>query len=376
ISKERDLMKKSLLLLPVLALAACDNNKPKYDMTLACEDGAKGTYLVEAKIYETKADLVITRLDKELRHKSNEWLADHLWLYNKLPLIDDKIEISLSAESAFSEYTDPGHVKLSMSHGNLTGGLGFSLWHAADNNLTVNDGEKIPDGEWMVGTSCHLVVDRKLTDYGDMTPEEIKKMKNCAAYNEIQLSMDTVAPSTAAYVVYDENTGREMFISKEQMKVITNGVDFNHFVLANIRYYLEDAKHACEIADKLKAYIKEHIDEEGKPIYVAENMHCAGSDSAETTKIEIYRRYAMVYSGNRTYRLEGSRMTFDDEPTRTYEHDGIDLLAHTSANKTKIGFVFVNHRCFFDETEEDNPAQKKQTKAVDKELIDKIFSWF
>lgn len=367
-------MKRMMFLLPVLALAACD--KPKYDMTLACEDGAKGQYLVEAKIYETRADLVITRLDKELRNKRNEWLADHLWLYNKLPLIDDKIEISLPAEMAFSDYTDPGHVKLSMSHSNLTGGLGFSLWHAADNNLTMNDGEKIPDGEWMVGTPCKLVVDRKLTDYGDMTPEEIKKMKNCAAYNEIQLSMDTVAPGTAAYVVYDEDSGREMFISKEQMKEITKGVEFNHFVLQNIRYYLDDAKHACEIADRLKAYIKEHIDTEGKPIFVAENMRCGNSDSPETSKIEIYRRYAMVYSGNRTYRLENTKMTFDEEPTKTYERDGIDLFVHTSDNKNKIGFVYMNRRCFFDETEEDNPAQKKQTKAVDREIVDKIFSMF
>ena len=84
-------MKKALLLLPVLALAACD--RPKYDVTLSCEDGAQGTYLVEAKVYETKADLKITRLDKKLREK--EPVADHLWLYNQLPLIDDTMKISL-----------------------------------------------------------------------------------------------------------------------------------------------------------------------------------------------------------------------------------------------------------------------------------------
>ena len=36
----------------------------------------------------------------------------------------------------------------------------------------------------------------------------------------------------------------------------------------------------------------------------------------------------------------------------------------------------MNRRCFFDETEEYNPAQKKQTKAVDREIVDKIFSMF
>ena len=137
-------MKKALLLLSIFALAACDNNKPKYDVLLSCEDGAEGRYLVQAKVYETKADLVITRLDKELRKK--EWLAGHLWLYNKLPLIDDKIKMSLPAKESFSVYEERDHVRLEMGHDNLSGGVDFSLWHASDKNLILNDGEEIPDG--------------------------------------------------------------------------------------------------------------------------------------------------------------------------------------------------------------------------------------
>lgn len=366
-------MKKSLLLLPVLALAACD--KPKYEVALSCEDGAKGQYLVEAKIYKTKADLVVTRLSKEMREKHKEWLADHVWLYNQVPEIGDTVKISIPAREAFSDYTEKDHIRLDMGHNLLDGGLRFTLWHAAE-NLTLRDGEKIPDGQFMVGSPCDPIIDRKMPNYGNIAPEKLKEIKKCAAYLQSQAHSDTVAPGTAAFIVYDENSDREMIVSKEQMDVFTNGVELHHYFLYNMSKYPEEASHACEVANKLRAYINEHIDAEGKPIYVIDNMHCDGSDSPETTKFEIYRRYAKVYIGKETYRLEKSKWGWGEDPTITYEDGGVTLVAHAYSKENKIGFVFMDRRCFFDETEENNPAQKKQTKTVDKELIDKIFSMF
>ena len=369
-------MKKSLFLLPVLALAACDNNKPKYDMTLSCDDGANGKYLVEAKVYETKADLIVTRLSKELRGKHKEWLADHLWLYNKVPEIGDTVKVSVPAREAYSDYVEKGQIRLDVGHDLLDGGLRFTLWHASDNNLTLRDGEKIENGEWMVGSPCEPVIDRRIPNYGNIAPEMLKEIKACAAYLQDQAHSDTIAPGTAAFIVYDENSDREMIVTQEQMDVFTNGVELHHYFLYNMSKYPEDASHACEVANKLRAYINEHIDAEGKPIYVIDNMYCDGSDSPETTKFEIYRRYAKVYIGKETYRLEKSRWGWGKDPTVTFEDGGVTLVAQAYSKENKIGFVLMDRRCFFDETEENNPAQKKQTKTIEKELMDKIFSQF
>ena len=74
--------------------------------------------------------------------------------------------------------------------------------------------------------------------------------------------------------MYDENSDREMIVTQEQMDVFTNGVELHHYFLYNMSKYPEDASHACEVANKLRAYINEHIDAEGKPIYVIDNMYC------------------------------------------------------------------------------------------------------
>lgn len=366
-------MKSILLLLMGLTLIGCDNRQ--YDVLLSCEDGASGKYLIDAKIDKNKADLDITRLSKELRGKHKEWLAEHLWLYNQIPEIDDTIHISLPVDKVFSVYQEENRIKLDMRHDSLDGGLRVTLWHASDDDLSMADGEKIPDGEWMVGTPCNIVIDRFVPDYDNIEPKKLKEIKACAAYLESQALLDTIAPGKSAFVVYDENSDREMFVSKEQMNVLTNGIEFGHLMLQNLFNYPQDAVFACEVADKLRAYTKEHIDTEGKPIYVVENMHCNGADNPETTKIELYRRYAKVYVGNETYRLDKTKFGWDDDPSVTYDNDGVNLLIHADSKTNKIGFVFLDHRCFFNETEEDNSAQKKQTQTIDKELIDKIFEF-
>ena len=253
--------KISIILLPVLALAACD--RPQYDLQMVCEDGAHGNLLVDAKIYKSHADLVVKRIDKELRDKAhkknNMWLADHVWLYNQIPNIDDKIELSLPV-TEYGDYEIPGKIKLDLSHGSLTGGLNFTLWHAADNNLTMSNGDKIADGEYMVGTDCAPVLYPKKVNKNNLSAED----KNCLNYVGSQVQFDST-PTEIRLRVYDEKTGREMYIGEATINEIFGGVKPNHFYLGNMNYYPEDAKLACDVAARLREYIAAHIDAEHIP---------------------------------------------------------------------------------------------------------------
>lgn len=153
-------MKKIALLLPVLALSACD--RPQYDLQMVCEDGAHGDLLVDAKIYKSHADLAITRLSKELREKARGTmrLADHSWVYNQIPEIDDMIEISVPANDKHEgDYELAGKIEFSLGRDDLTGGRTFTLWHMSDNNLTMKDGEVLPNGMPIIGLECKPVVD-------------------------------------------------------------------------------------------------------------------------------------------------------------------------------------------------------------------------
>lgn len=260
-------MKRICCLMGLLGLCACD--RPQYDLQMVCEDGARGNLLVDAKIYESHADLVIKRLDKELRDKAQRknsmWLADHVWLYNQIPNIDDKIELVLPVNE-YGNYEVPGKIRLDLNHDNLTGGLNFTLWHAADNNLTMRSGDRIADGEYMVGTDCKPVLYAKNVNKNNLSAED----KNCLNYVGSQAQFDST-PTETRLRVYDETTGREMYIiGASVINEIFGGVELHHFYLENMNYYTEDAKHACEVATRLRAYIAEHIDEEyiQEPEYV------------------------------------------------------------------------------------------------------------
>lgn len=256
-------MKRIFCFMCLLVLTACD--RPQYDMQMVCQDGAKGHLLVDAKVYETHVDLVVKRLTKELRAKAqgqkSVWLADHTWLYNQIPQIDDVIEITLPLNEA-DEYEVPGKMKFVLGHSLLTGGLTFTLWHATDNNLTMSDGEKIPDGQYLVGSRCEPVlypVDMTLKNIPD---EQHKEIKNCLAYLSEQMFGDT----EKEMLVFDENTGREMYIYADTIKTIFNGMDPKHFFSENANHYPEDAQHACDIANRLREYIATHIDAEYIPV--------------------------------------------------------------------------------------------------------------
>jgi len=254
-------MKKLVLLVSMFALAACD--RPQYDVQLVCEDGAKGQLLVDAQFYKSHADLTIKRLTKELRakaqHRDNMWLADHTWLYNQIPQIDDITEITLNA-TEYGDYEMPGKIKMELNRDRFTGGLKFTLWHAADNNLMMRDGKKIPDGEYMVGVSCEPVFDSTEPEPQNISAE----IKNCMAYVSSQLIFDNTQ-TEKRILVYDENTGREMYIGEEAINKIFNGIEPYHFYFVNAEYYPDDALSACDVAARLREYIGTHIDSEYIP---------------------------------------------------------------------------------------------------------------
>lgn len=282
-------MKRVLFLMGMLALAACD--RPQYDLQMVCEDGADGDLLVDAKIYKSHADLIVKRLDKELRDKAqkknNMWLADHVWLYNQIPNIDDKIELSLPV-TEYGDYEIPGKIKLDLSHGSLTGGLNFTLWHAADNNLTMRDCSIVSDGEYMVGNHCEPVLYPKNVNKNNLSAED----KNCLNYVGSQISMDDT-PTEKRLRVYDEKTGREMYLGEAAINEIFRGIEPNHFYLGNMNHYPDDAKQACAVAARLREYIAAHIDAE----YIPEPENVVSVSAGETMTISCFAGEKIVVRG-------------------------------------------------------------------------------
>lgn len=258
-------MKKVVLLLFVLALGACD--RPQYDMQMVC--GSTDRLLIDAKIYKSHADLAAKRLTKDWRARARgeQLSTDHIWLYNQVPNIDDVLDITLPAGD-HDEYEVPGKIKLELGHYDMTGGLYFMLWHAADNNLTRDDGEKIPDGQYTGGIVCHPVL------YPRNVPEKIpvaqrKEIKNCLSYLDSQVHdvENTVTEKgiETRIRVYDENTGREMYIGNAAINEIFNGIEPYHFYFENMNVFPDDVMQACDVAARLRAYIAAHIDAEYIP---------------------------------------------------------------------------------------------------------------
>lgn len=256
-------MKRIFLLMGMLALCACD--RPQYDIQLVCDDGAKGQLLVDAKIYKSHADLAITRLSKELREKAQGklWLADHSWLYNQIPEIDDMIEVSVPANDKHEGYYElAGKIEFNLGRDDLTGGRTFTLWHMSDNNLTADNGDVLSNGTPVIGVGCEPVVDAvKDNPPAGFTSE----IKNCLNYINSQL-LPGYTESEISYEVYDEKTGRTMYIDKEKFNEAFGETEPHRFYLLNAYYnYPEDALRACDVAARLRSYIAEHIDAEYIP---------------------------------------------------------------------------------------------------------------
>lgn len=288
-------MKRVFFMVGMLALAACD--RPQYDLQMVCEDGAKGDLLVDAKIYKSHADLVIKRISKELRKKAlshgrgDMWLAEHLWLYNQVPNIDDEIELSLPVKDKHDGYYElAGKIDFNLGRDSLTGGRTFTLWHMSDNNLTMNDGEVLSDGIPMKGVTCELVVDA----VKDKQPEGFtSEIKNCLNYIDSQLFRG-YTESEISYEVYDEDSGRTMYIDKENFNEAFGETEPHRFYLLNAYHsYSEDAKRACDVAARLRRYIAAHIDAE----HIPEPKNVVTVSSGETMTISCFADEKIVVRG-------------------------------------------------------------------------------
>lgn len=66
--------------------------------------------------------------------------------------------------------------------------------------------------------------------------------------------------SEISYEVYDEYSGRTMYIDKENFNEAFGETEPHRFYLLNAYHnYPEDALRACDVAARLRAYIAAHI---------------------------------------------------------------------------------------------------------------------
>lgn len=263
-------MKKAIVLLPVIMLAACD--RPQYNQQLVYENLSNDTFMVDAKIYKSHADLVVKRLNKNLRDRARgkaKW-ADHTWLDVNIPNVDDKIEISMPVNES-GEYEVPGKIMLSLGRDGWTGGLTFTLWEAAVDAASMPDGVLFQDGKYVVGIGCNPIVYPQDVNQNNLSAEQ----KNCLNYIRSQLLSD-YTKTEKRLRVYDEKTGREMYIGEAQWPEIFGGSHPFDFYLGGVNAYPDDAKRACDVAARMRAYIAAHIDAEYIPEPVSDMTISAG----------------------------------------------------------------------------------------------------
>lgn len=262
-------MKRIFCLVAVLGLCACE--RPKYDVQLACTDGDDGALLVNAKVYENHADLVIKRLSKDLRskaiHANSERAVDKAWLYNQIPQIDDTIEISVPVASLPGDYWLPGKIGFDLDNDHLTGGLQFTLFHVAPSGTYAPGGPMImkitydDNGDrektTTFGTKCEPVIYPIEVPTKNLTAEQ----KNCLNY----VSSQAMFTDTKTLSVYDEKTGREMHIDKSAWSHIFGHTNPEKFYVSNAALNPDDIIRACDVAARLREYIATHIDAEAIP---------------------------------------------------------------------------------------------------------------
>lgn len=251
-------MKKFLCLMSILALTACD--KPKHDVLLVCNDLAGGRYMVDAKIYESKADLKFTRLTKNIREK--RWLTQHLWLYNMMPSIDDTFTVSLPASEEPGFYEKPNRLRMEVGYDSIDFGLRFVLWDTVDNSVTMTSGKAMNEGEYIAGAKCVPLLDYQPVTVGGASEEAIKSIKNCIAYVEAQNRLETLENGEKVYRVFDVKSDREMYISEEKMKEFTQGKSIDLYAQNKFVFFVNDLSDACHVAGLIRNYIRDNIDKE------------------------------------------------------------------------------------------------------------------
>lgn len=242
-------MKKIFCILGLIVLCACE--RPEYDLQLVCYDRTYGVFSVDAEIYESHADLNIKRLYKELRYNSSHPIDDSrvYWLIDQLPQIDDVISVSLPATTS-GGYELPNKLGLTTRRDTLTGGMTFTLWTGFDES-----------GQIESGSQCQAVIAPIDMSPENIPTEQLKEIKNCMNYIGNQISWASTLDERRIRV-YDEKTGREMYIYQDQMNEIFGGIDPTHLLLQNLYMFPQDAVHACDVAQRLREYISAHIDTE------------------------------------------------------------------------------------------------------------------
>lgn len=244
-------MKRVFCLLGLVALCACD--RPQYDVQLLCTDGTLSNLLVDAKVYESHADLVVKRLDKELRYNTLMSIGnpgDQTWLADQLPQIDDTVSVSLPVTD-MGVYELPNKVRFETVRDNLTGGVNFILWHTLDET-----------GVFKQGYQCDVVVSPIDIAPENMSDAQLKEIKNCMNYIENQWSFVVDTPMGEGRHVFDEKTGRTMYIYEPQIKEIFGDIEPSNLFLSGLISHNKDIVHACDVAQRLHEYIQTHIDSE------------------------------------------------------------------------------------------------------------------
>lgn len=257
-------MKRIFCMIALMGLCACD--RPQYDVRLDCSDGAGGHIQVDARVYKSNADLQITRLYKDLSivtQSDSPYRGDHSWLYNQIPQIDDTITLRLDATESGTEYAFENKIKMDVGHDRLTGGATFILWYAPDTPATAHAAE-LKDGEYLFGTTCTPIIDPQPQPTHNIPAAQRGEIKNCIAYISAQLTYDST-PTVRRIRVFDENTGRQMYINQDAFDQIFGDIDptFFHFYSdkwSNANKFLDDVMHSCEVAARLREYIAAHID--------------------------------------------------------------------------------------------------------------------
>ena len=287
-------MKKIFLLCAMFGLLGCDKTEQKVDLLCRL---AGSSYLVNANIYEDRADLEIKVWDKDVRNK--ERLKNHTWLENKIPQIDDVLFVSLPKNNK-GDFEEPGHIKLELnSVGVPSGYANFVLWFAADNNFMISDGISVENGEYVVGERCEVLVpfnsDKKQNTL-NVSDEELKKIKNCNAYIGSLLRSETVAPRYAELRVYDPDTGRETFMDDSQLEAVLGENELHYYHNANLKHYADKVLDSCVVAEKLKQIIKPEL---GKVRYMSD-LKCPDTgivivhDVEQVGAVDVYDDYAII----------------------------------------------------------------------------------
>jgi len=107
-----------------------------------------------------------------------------------------------------------------------------------------------------------------------------------------------------------------------------------------------------------------------KPVFVQNGFFCNGAEESNlTTDIKLYKNYAIISVNGENIKLEKKTIIQDDTmieySNNDYKLEFMKFHGGERLGGIRIGFYLNNHKCFFAETEADDPHQHLQTKEID-----------